>query len=77
MTGQPTMDTPSRVGKAEHHAILIGKAISEARAAGVNVTLDWGEDEDGMHVEMYTTVHRRGDDGVMRWVEGPFIVEGY
>lgn len=65
------------MGKAEHHAILIRAAINAARADGVNVSLDWDEDEDGMHVEMYTTVHRRGDDGVMRWVEGPFIVEGY
>lgn len=65
------------MGKAEHHAILIRAAISAARADGVNVTLDWSEDDEGMHVELYTTVHRRDYDGVMRWVEGPFIVEGY
>lgn len=67
---------------AEHHAILIAKAISEARAAGVNVNLDWEEDEDGMHVWINTSVHRRlpSDDGkalIMRVIDGPFLVEGY
>lgn len=62
---------------AEHHAILIRKAISEARAAGVNVSLDWDEDEDGVHVCLSTYVHRRQDDGFMRIIDGPFIVEAY
>lgn len=48
----------------------------------MNVNLDWDEDEDGMHVSLNTTVHRRlpSDDGkvmIMRVTEGPFLVEGY
>lgn len=62
---------------AEHHATLIRKAISEARAAGVNVTLDWDEDEGDVHVWLGTSVHRRQSDGYMRIVDGPFIVEAY
>lgn len=62
---------------AEHHAILIRKAISEARAEGVNVLLDWDEDEDGIHVSLTTSVHRRQDDGFMRIIDGPWIVEAY
>lgn len=62
---------------AAHHATLIRKAISEARTAGVNVTLDWDEDEDGIHVSLYTSVHRRQPEGWMKVVDGPFIVEAY
>lgn len=68
----------SLLTKAEHHAIKIRAAINEARAAGVNVQLDWNEDEDGMHVSLFTSVHKRNaEDLRMDWVEGPFIVEGY
>lgn len=63
--------------KAAAHAIMIRAAISEARADGVNVTLDWEEDGDGIHVSLFTSVHRRGEDGIMRVVDGPFSVEGY
>lgn len=70
---------------AEHHAIKIRAAINEARAAGVNVTLDFDQDfytGDVERVWMETSVHRRlpTDDGkamVMRVIDGPFIVEGY
>lgn len=66
---------------AEHYANNIRQAIEAARAAGVNVTLDWSEDEDGMHVSLFTSVHRRvsedGRDSFMKIVDGPFIVEGY
>jgi hypothetical protein len=69
---------------AEYHATKIRAAINEARAAGVNVTLDWDQDwPDGdIHVSMFTSVHRRlpSDDGkvmTMRYIDGPFIVEGY
>lgn len=66
---------------AAKHALLIRAAIQAAREEGVNVTLDWDEDEDGMHVSMVTSVHRRlpSDDGkvmIMRVIDGPFIVEG-
>lgn len=56
---------------AEHHAILIRKAISEARAAGVRVTMDHYEDSDGFHVKLTT---REG--GASDWSLG-WIVEGY
>jgi len=62
---------------AEHHAILIAKAIREARAEGVNVTLDWDDDEDGMHVKLITSVHQRQPEGWMKIVDGPFMIEGY
>ena len=62
---------------AEHHAILIRAAITEARASGVNVNLDWDEDEDGIHVKLTTSVHRRQPDGYMKVIDGPFFVEAY
>jgi len=65
------------LSKAEIHAHLIRAAIQGARADGVNVTLDWDEDEDGMHVSLTTSVHRRQPEGYMKIVDGPFVVEGY
>lgn len=59
------------MGKAEHHAILIRKAISEARAAGVQVTMDYYEDGDGFHVKLTTR-----EEGASDWSLG-WIVEGY
>ena len=61
---------------AEAWASRIRQTIQDARKAGVNVTLDWTEDEDGIHVSLYTTVHER-HLGHMKWVQGPFLVEGY
>lgn len=65
------------MNKAEHHAILIRAAIRAARADGVNVNLDWDEDEDGIHVSLGTSVHRRQPEGWMEIVEGPYLIEGY
>ena len=62
---------------SEEHAHRIRAAIKAAREDGVNVLLDWDEDEDGMHVKLATQRHQRGADGFMRIVDGPFIVEGY
>lgn len=67
---------------AEAHALRIRQAISDARKDGVNVNLDWDEDEDGIHVKLTTSAHRRlpSDDGevqIMRIVDGPWLVEGY
>lgn len=56
---------------AERHAILIRKAISEARAAGVRVTMDHYEDSDGFHIKMTTR-----EEGAPDWGLG-WIVEGY
>ena len=61
---------------AEHHAILIRKAISEARAAGVEVLLDVVDGYDGEAAEL-STVEYEQVDGIMRIVDGPFIVEAY
>lgn len=62
---------------SEEHASRIRQAINDARADGVNVRLEWDEDEDGMHVQLITSVHRRQPEGFMKIVDGPFIVEGY
>jgi len=62
---------------AEHHAILIRAAITEARASGVSVDLDWDEDGDGIHVSLTTSGHRRQPDGYMKTVDGPWTVEAY
>lgn len=62
---------------SEEHAHSIRAAIRVAREAGVNVLLDWDEGEDGMHIKLTTSIHRRDSDGIMRIVDGPFIVEGY
>ena len=56
---------------AERHAILIRKAISEARAAGVRVCTEYYEDGDGFHVKLTT---RR--EGAPDWELG-YIVEAY
>lgn len=72
MTSQPKTATPS---EAERHGILIRKAISEARAAGVNVDLIWEETYDGVSVKL-TTVEYEEVDGLMQ-VKSAWIVEGY
>jgi len=63
--------------RAEAAAQRIRAAIQEERDNGVNVTLDWDEDEGGVHVSLITSVHQRGEDGLMRVVDGPFFAEGY
>ena len=60
---------------AEHHATLIRKVISEARAAGVNVNLDWEETYDGISVKL-STVEYEEVDGLMQ-VKSAWIVEAY
>lgn len=65
------------MGKAEEHSHKIRAAIQAARAEGVNVLLDWEEDEDGVHVSLSTFCIWRGEDGFMGRTEGPFLVEGY
>ncbi|HEY6021280.1 MAG TPA: hypothetical protein VIY48_15665 [Candidatus Paceibacterota bacterium] len=62
---------------AEKHALLIGEAIASARREGVNVTLDWEDDDGVIHVSLSTSVHRRQPEGYMKIVAGPFLVEGY
>jgi hypothetical protein len=61
---------------AEHYANNIRQAIEAARAAGVNVTLDHDGGWDTT-VTLYTSVHRRDEDGYMRVIDGPFTVEEY
>lgn len=60
---------------AEHHATLIRKAIAEARAAGVHVSLDWKETYDGISVKL-STVEYEEVDGLMQ-VKSAWVVEGY
>lgn len=60
---------------AEHHAILIRKAIAEARAAGVYVSLDWEETYDGISVKL-SAVEYKEVDGLMQ-VKSAWIVEGF
>ncbi len=62
---------------AEAHASRIRQAILDARKDGVNVNLDWSEDEDGIHVSLTTSVHHRQPEGWMEIVDGPWVVEGY
>lgn len=66
------------MGEAEHHATLIRDAIRAARADGVNVLLDWDEDDDGVHVSLNTyTIKWDEEEGLMRMDQGPFVVERY
>jgi uncharacterized protein GlcG (DUF336 family) len=62
--------------RAEAAAQRIRAAIREERENGVNVTLDVIDGRDGETAQLYTSVHQRGEDGIMRIVDGPFIVEG-
>lgn len=61
------MATPS---KAEIYSHLIRAAIQRARADGVHVSIDWFEDDDGMHARLVTR------DDPTAWA-AQWIVEGY
>lgn len=76
MTSQRKTGIPSDAD-AEAWAIRIRQVISEARKAGIDVSLDWDEDEDGIHVKLTTSTHWRDESTKVMMGGAVWIVEGY
>lgn len=60
---------------AEAWASRIRQVITDARRAGVDVSLDWKETYDGISVKL-STIDYEEVDGLMQ-VKSAWIVEGY
>lgn len=76
MTGPRKMGIPSDQD-SEAWASKIRQVIHDARKAGIDVNLDWDEDEDGIHVMLTTSTHWRDETTQVMMGGAVWIVEGY
>lgn len=76
MTGRRKTGIPSDAD-SEAWASRIRQVITDARKAGIDVNLDWDEDEDGIHVKLTTSTHWRDEATGVMMGGATWIVEGY